>query len=585
MPTLEALIAAKHEIALVISQPDRPVGRTQQLTAPPVKETALAAGLEVTQPEKIKNNAEFRERLEAIAPDAIVVVAYGRIIPPWMLALPRLGCINLHASLLPKYRGAAPIQWAVAMGETVTGNTTMLLEEGLDTGPILLQREIPVSPKQTAADLFDVLAQDGAPLVVETLAGLERRYDQAEAAGSCTRDACADSGSGGWANGLCGPHGDGDFGIAGAGFQPWPGAYTTLEGKKLIAHQMLVAGERAGVIRARLTSPIIGCRLRVRRIPGLRSPSCRWKARSAWPPPTFCGARHCIPEFVLVKAMSAVSPARRVAFAILKTIEEGKGHSDDLLRGKNVSALSEADRHLTTALVLGVLRWQIDLDGRIRPLLKHPNAKLDAEVLIALRLGAFQLLLMHRIPAHAAIDESVEITKQAGHRFASGMVNAVLRKLAASHSEQARPTPEEADGRRGFPAWMVERWSANYGEEAACGICRYGQCEPHLTIRAVDGEIEADLAAEGVSLSPGRLLNSARQVISGDVTGSEAFRAGRVRLQDEGSQLVAEILPRGDTILDCCAAPGGKTLILAERNPEAHIVACESSPQRLAATA
>ncbi len=127
-------------LPLVVSQPDRPVGRTQQMTAPPVKQTALAAGLEVTQPEKIKNNAEFRARLEAIAPDAIVVVAYGRIIPPWMLALPRLGCINLHASLLPKYRGAAPIQWAVAMGETVTGNTTMLLEEGLDTGPILLQQ-------------------------------------------------------------------------------------------------------------------------------------------------------------------------------------------------------------------------------------------------------------------------------------------------------------------------------------------------------------------------------------------------------------------------------------------------------------
>ena len=173
VPTLQALIAAGHEIALVVSQPDRPVGRSQQMTAPPVKETALAAGLEVTQPEKIKNNAEFRARLEAIAPDAIVVVAYGRIIPPWMLALPRLGCINLHASLLPKYRGAAPIQWAVAMGETVTGNTTMLLEEGLDTGPILLQRELAIEPEQTAADLFEVLAKDGAPLVVETLAGLE----------------------------------------------------------------------------------------------------------------------------------------------------------------------------------------------------------------------------------------------------------------------------------------------------------------------------------------------------------------------------------------------------------------------------
>ena len=280
--------------------------------------------------------------------------------------------------------------------------------------------------------------------------------------------------------------------------------------------------------------------------------------------------------------MSVVSPARRVAFAILKTIEKGKGHSDDLLRGKDVSALSEPDRHLTTALVLGVLRWQIDLDGRIRMLLKHPNAKLDAEVLIALRLGAFQLLHMDRIPAHAAIDESVEITKQAGHRFASGMVNAVLRKLAASRTEQEAQTSDERDWRRGFPAWIVERWSANYGEEAACGICRYGQCEPHLTIRAVNGDIESELAAEGVSLSPGHLLTSARQVISGDVSGSEAFRAGRVRLQDEGSQLVTELAPRGGAILDCCAAPGGKTLILAERNPEARIVACESSPQRVA---
>ncbi len=172
VPTLEALLSAGHEIALVVSQPDRPVGRDQQLTAPAVKQTALAAGLAVTQPEKIRNNAEFRAQLEAIAPDAIVVVAYGRIIPPWMLALPRLGCINLHASLLPKYRGAAPIQWAVAMGDAYTGNTTMLLEEGLDTGPILLQQTMEIGPDQTAADLFPMLAEAGAPLVVETLAGL-----------------------------------------------------------------------------------------------------------------------------------------------------------------------------------------------------------------------------------------------------------------------------------------------------------------------------------------------------------------------------------------------------------------------------
>jgi methionyl-tRNA formyltransferase len=240
VPTLEALIAAGHEIALVVSQPDRPVGREQQLTAPPVKQTALAAGLAVMQPDKIRNNAEFRAQLETIAPDVIVVVAYGRIIPPWMLALPRLGCINLHASLLPKYRGAAPIQWAVACGETETGNTTMLLEEGLDTGPILLQKSLPIGLEQTAADLFDVLAQAGAPLMLDTLAGLAEgsikptRQDDSLATLAPLLD-----------------REDGRMDFAGRtapelknrwrGFQPWPGAFTTFEGKKLIVHRLQVA--------------------------------------------------------------------------------------------------------------------------------------------------------------------------------------------------------------------------------------------------------------------------------------------------------------------------------------------------------
>ena len=240
VPTLEALIAAGHEIALAVSQPDKPVGRSQELTAPPVKQTALAAGIPVTQPEKIRNNKEFRAQLEAIAPDAIVVVAYGRIIPDWMLALPRLGCINLHASLLPRYRGAAPIQWAVAMGENVTGNTTMRIDEGLDTGPILMQQARGIDPEETAADLFEDLAIGGAPLVVQTLAGLEsekiepRPQDHARAtlAPLLTRE-----------------DGRMDFAARTAvelnnrwrGFQPWPGAFTSIEGKKLIVHRMRVA--------------------------------------------------------------------------------------------------------------------------------------------------------------------------------------------------------------------------------------------------------------------------------------------------------------------------------------------------------
>jgi methionyl-tRNA formyltransferase len=240
VPTFQALRAAGHEIPLVVSQPDRPVGRAQQLTAPPVKQSALEAGIAVVQPEKIRNNLEFRAQLEAIAPDAIVVVAYGRIIPPWMLALPRIGCINLHGSLLPKYRGAAPIQWSVAMGDAVTGNTTMLLEEGLDTGPILLQQSVEIGPSETASDLFVRLAEAGAPLMVKTLAGL--------ATGSLQPRAQNHEGAT-YAPILDREDGRMDFAGRSAeelynrwrGFQPWPGAFTALDGKKLIVHRMAIA--------------------------------------------------------------------------------------------------------------------------------------------------------------------------------------------------------------------------------------------------------------------------------------------------------------------------------------------------------
>jgi methionyl-tRNA formyltransferase len=235
-----ALQEAGHEIALAVTQPDRPVGRTQELGAPPVKQKALAAGIPVTQPDKIRNNAEFRGQLESIAPDAIIVVAYGRIIPPWMLTLPRYGCINLHGSLLPKYRGAAPIQWAIAMGETITGNTTMLLDEGLDTGPILLQQAVVLRPEQTAVELYEELAAGGAPLVVETLEGLatEAIEPQPQDHSRATLAPLLDREDGRM-----------DFSAFTAthlknrwrGFQPWPGAFTTLSGKKLIVHRTDVA--------------------------------------------------------------------------------------------------------------------------------------------------------------------------------------------------------------------------------------------------------------------------------------------------------------------------------------------------------
>jgi 16S rRNA (cytosine967-C5)-methyltransferase len=161
--------------------------------------------------------------------------------------------------------------------------------------------------------------------------------------------------------------------------------------------------------------------------------------------------------------MAAVSPARNAAFQILMSVERGKAHSDDLLRSKMVANLSLQDRNLATALVLGVLRWQIRLDQQIQSQLARPKAKLDAEVLVALRLGAFQLRHLDRIPARAAIDESVELAKLAGHRFASRMVNAVLRKLAdASGPEFPECDAVQLALAQAHPKWIVERWVGFY---------------------------------------------------------------------------------------------------------------------------
>jgi len=304
-----------------------------------------------------------------------------------------------------------------------------------------------------------------------------------------------------------------------------------------------------------------------------------------------------------------ISPARKAAFHILLSVERGPSHCDDLLRGRAVSALSSADRNLATALVLGVLRWQLRLDHRIHALLTRPDAKLDAEILVALRLGAFKLFHMDRIPARAAIDESVELVKQSAHSFASGMVNAVLRKLAlaqqteldksdlkghdfsraanaATTTRASAPEGKLSEEMQAHPAWIVERWINYYGIDAARAICRHGQSQPVQALRLADPTVEAELAAAGIVLEAGELLASARTVVRGDLAATAAFGAGRARLQDEGSQLVSEILSHAldrnvKSILDACAAPGGKTMILAERHPQARIVACDSSAPRL----
>jgi methionyl-tRNA formyltransferase len=231
VPTLEKLVDAGFLVSLVVTQPDKPRGRGMEVALSPVKHRALELAVPVTQPEKIRNNDEFRTRLSALKPLAIIVVGYGRLIPQWMIDLPPLGNLNLHASLLPKYRGAAPVQWAIANGETQTGVTTMRIDAGLDTGDILLQKEISIVPSDTAETLVPRLAAVGADLMVETLRGLQARtihprpQDHAKAT---------------MAPILKKEDGQIDFHRPAGeilnrlrGFQPWPGAFTTFRGKNL----------------------------------------------------------------------------------------------------------------------------------------------------------------------------------------------------------------------------------------------------------------------------------------------------------------------------------------------------------------
>jgi methionyl-tRNA formyltransferase len=233
-PTLRMLVGTGFEVALVVTQPDKPKGRGLELTSSPVRKAAEELGLSAVQPEKIKHNDEFRAQMAAIAPQAIVVVGYGKIIPQWMIDLPPLGNINLHASLLPKYRGAAPIQWAIASGERVTGVTTMRIDAGLDTGDILLQKEVPIAPDDTAETLSPRLATLGADLLVETLRGLEagRVHPQPQDHSKATlapllkkEDGMIDFARS--ASEICNRL---------RGFQPWPGAYTMFRGKQLRLH-------------------------------------------------------------------------------------------------------------------------------------------------------------------------------------------------------------------------------------------------------------------------------------------------------------------------------------------------------------
>jgi 16S rRNA (cytosine967-C5)-methyltransferase len=281
------------------------------------------------------------------------------------------------------------------------------------------------------------------------------------------------------------------------------------------------------------------------------------------------------------------SAAREAAFDILLRVEQQDSFASELLHSDRLKELSPQDRALCTELVMGTLRWRSRLDLGIKSFSSQPLKKLDPEVLTALRLGAYQIGFL-RLPARAAVNESVELVKRARRRYSVPFANAVLRKLAAK-PEMMEPllspgprTVLEIAALHAHPVWLVGRWAERYGIETADKICAFNQQVPETALRLHDRAAEEELQREGIELKPGALLDAARRVAKGDVTHTIAFRAGRVAIQDEASQLVALLVGSGQRLLDCCAAPGGKTAIMAERNPDAEIIAADIHPHRAA---
>jgi 16S rRNA (cytosine967-C5)-methyltransferase len=281
----------------------------------------------------------------------------------------------------------------------------------------------------------------------------------------------------------------------------------------------------------------------------------------------------------------AVSAARAAAFDILLRVERESSYAPELLHSQAYERLSTVDHALATELVMGVLRWRSRLDDEIATASSQPRSKLDTEILIALRLALYQFLWLDRIPQRAALHESVELAKRARKRSAAPFVNAVLRKLSATQNgpivgDDEGVAPGTLARVLAHPLWLVKRWADEYGLSAARKICQYNQTVPATAIRLRNPKGEEFLRQQGITLAEGELLASARRVQAGEITKTQALLTRQIVIQDEASQLVAALVGHGTNILDCCAAPGGKTLALVDHNPSASITAVELHSHR-----
>ena len=494
------------------------------------------------------------------------MVAYGRNFPPELLRLPPLGCVNVHASLLPRHRGASPVQAAILAGDLETGASTMRMDEGLDTGPVYLERRVAIGERETAGALSSRLAAIGGELLVETLRGLEagtlspcpQRGEPSSCRPIRREDAAAD-----WTRSAD------ELSRRLRAFTPWPGLSRTSAANGSRSSRRIRRRGSSGSRANPATCASRAARSSPPRAKARRSSSSACSARDASRSRAPSSRGRCgspLVPGVAVKRRPPATARGRAVEALRRVLERGERAGP--LVGEMARGLSPPDQDLLRELVLGVLRWKASLDDEIAGMCRVPLPKLAPNLREILEVALYQARRLDRVPAYAAVSEAVDLARGSGGEGAARLVNGVLRGILLLPPPKP---PEDGSGAAALaryyshPPFLVERWLARFGPERTRAILEADNTPPRLDLlvnprRGNRDALREALAREGVVTEASAVAPLALTVLSGNPLRTRAFSEGRFSVQDVGSQLMPLLLPEGDLLVDLAAAPGGKSL-------------------------
>ena len=602
VPTLERLCASSHAVIHVITQPDRPRGRGHKLQPTPVKALALARGIPVSQPETLRGD-DVRAHVQALAADIGVVAAYGRIIPEALIQAPRLGMVNVHASLLPRWRGAAPIQRAVMAGDRETGVTIMRVVKALDAGAMLAVGTRVVGDEERASDVEADLARLGADLLVETLdrmaAGAIEEVEQPAEGITYAAKMTRDDSPIDWTLPARQIH------DRVRGLHPWPLANTWIDHERLI------------VLRTRVVPTAIAAGM-PGRVTGIAHGGIQVEAgdgsivellevqpegKRAMSAEAFAAGRRIVPgmAFAPPPGVAVIAPAREAAVDALIELGARRADLSHVVARMRGRIQDRRDAALAAEIVAGTVRWLARIDALLAGAAERPLTAIALPVQAVLRAAIFQIDHLDRVPAHAVVHDAVEQVRALGHPRLAGFVNAVLRRIADPQRRPALPSPPPAGASvdeqvaylsivESHPEWLVRRWLARDGYDATLAAVRFNNARPGLTVRVHSDQLTRDafiarLGEFGIEAAPCRYAPDGVVVAANAHLDDIELLGGVYTIQDEGSQLVALAagVASGHRVLDVCAAPGGKALAMATAAGHSGlVVAGDYRPKRVA---